>query len=157
MTTFGHVGAAGKRATLNLNPRLPRLIWGASIVAIPSGAESLMAPDDLLAELRTVREAVAAVGATILAGWQNWLERPRSAESAANLAGYLALCHRDLRPIQTALMALGVSSLGRAEARVPVNLDATLASLAAVGEGSGDTGAGRVDVPSRQRAVGRGS
>lgn len=92
-----------------------------------------MAPDDLLAELQAVRGAVASEGAAILAGWQDWIVRPRFAESAANLAGYLALRHRDLREMQTALMALGLSSLGRAEGRVLANLDATLASLAAVG------------------------
>lgn len=91
-----------------------------------------MTPDDLLAELRAVREAVATEGAAILAGWQDWIARPRFAESAANLASYLALRHRDLRPMQIALMTLGLSSLGRAEGRVLVNLDATLASLAAV-------------------------
>ena len=91
-----------------------------------------MTPDGLLAELRVVREAVAMEGAAILAGWQDCIARPRFAENAANLPSYLALRHRDLRPMQTALMTLGLSSLGRAEGRVLVNLDATLASLAAV-------------------------
>ena len=91
-----------------------------------------MTPDELLGELRAVRDKVASEGAEILRGWRPWIDRPRFAESAANLAGYLALRHHDLRPLQSALMVLGLSSLGRAEGRVLVNLDATLASLASV-------------------------
>ena len=91
-----------------------------------------MVPGELLAELRAVRAAVAAEGETILDGWRPWIERPGFLESAANLACYLALRHRDLRRLQDGLMALGLSSLGRAEGRVLATLDATIASLAAV-------------------------
>jgi pyruvate kinase len=49
--------------------------------------------------------------------------------SALNLAHYLALRRRDLRELQPRLTALGLSSLGRCEARVKANLDALVATL----------------------------
>lgn len=51
---------------------------------------------------------------------------------ALNLAAWLALRRRDLRPLQTSLMALGLSSLGRLEGRVFEALSAVRASLAAI-------------------------
>ena len=48
--------------------------------------------------------------------------------SARNLAFYLALRHHDLRDLQLELMPLGLSSLGRCEARVMPSLDAVLAA-----------------------------
>lgn len=92
----------------------------------------IMEPVELSAELRALRGAVAAEGEGILERWRPWIERAGFAESAANLACYLALRHRDLRWLQGELMALGLSSLGRAEGRVLVSLDATAASLAVV-------------------------
>ena len=91
-----------------------------------------MSDTELLSELLALRAAVAREGAAILAGWRPWVERDRFVESAANLACYLALRHRDLRALQDELMVLGLSSLGRAEGRVLANLDATASSLAAV-------------------------
>ena len=52
--------------------------------------------------------------------------------SATNLAAWLALRRRDLRPLQQSLMALGLSSLGRLEGRVLEALAAVRASLAAI-------------------------
>lgn len=52
--------------------------------------------------------------------------------SALNLAAWLALRRRDLRPLQQSLMALGLSSLGHLEGRVQEALSAVRASLAAV-------------------------
>jgi len=49
---------------------------------------------------------------------------------ALNMAHYLALRERDMRPLQEALTPWGLSSLGRSEARVLANLDAVLISLA---------------------------
>jgi pyruvate kinase len=91
-----------------------------------------MNPSELLEALGGLRGAVATEAEAILAGWQPWVERPEFAESAGNLACYLALRHRDLRRVQDELMVLGLSSLGRLEGRVMANLDAVLASLAAV-------------------------
>ncbi|MEH1909518.1 MAG: hypothetical protein V7L05_19070 [Nostoc sp.] len=53
-------------------------------------------------------------------------------DSSLNLAYYLALRRHDLRLLQTALMPWGISSLGRIEARVLPNLDAVIATLAAI-------------------------
>ncbi|HEY5991195.1 MAG TPA: pyruvate kinase, partial [Candidatus Udaeobacter sp.] len=53
-------------------------------------------------------------------------------QSALNLAHYLVLRRHDLRPLQQALVPLGVSSLGRCEAHVLPTLDAVLATLAAI-------------------------
>ncbi|MDR2211999.1 MAG: hypothetical protein LBE21_00015 [Pseudomonadales bacterium] len=81
--------------------------------------------EDLLVQIQTESAAT-------LAEW-----RPRIADqgfigSASNLAAYLALRHRDLRPLQRKLMALGLSSLGRIESRVFPSLQALNASLAAI-------------------------
>jgi pyruvate kinase len=58
--------------------------------------------------------------------------------SALNLAAYLALRRRELRPLQRRLMALGLSSLGRAESRVIPTLAAVRAAAAALlGRSSG--------------------
>lgn len=48
---------------------------------------------------------------------------------AANLAAYLALRRRDLRPLQHRLALLGLSSLGRAESHVLASVDAVLSML----------------------------
>lgn len=64
--------------------------------------------------------------------WAEHIVRPEFSESARNLANYLALRHRDLRPLQRPLMALGLSSLGRLESRVLPTLMAVRAALAAL-------------------------
>ena len=54
----------------------------------------------------------------------------------------LALRRYDLRPLQTALMPWGLSSLGRIEGRVMPNLDAVIATLEVIcGSKSVRTGA----------------
>ncbi len=80
----------------------------------------------MLAELRA---EVAGQGARILAGWRPSIERPQFLPSARNLAHYIAFRRYDLRELQEQLMPLGLSSLGRCEARVMENLDAVLATL----------------------------
>jgi pyruvate kinase len=64
--------------------------------------------------------------------WNTAIERAGFEQSALNLARYMALRRRDLRPIQRHLMALGLSSLGRLEGRVLPTLVAVRASLAAL-------------------------
>lgn len=54
---------------------------------------------------------------------------PNYRRSATNLLHYLALRRRDLRPLQLRLAALGLSSLGRAEAHVLATFDAVLEVL----------------------------
>lgn len=51
---------------------------------------------------------------------------PDRRESARNLLHYIALRRRDRRPLQTRLAALGLSSLGRAEAQALATIDAVL-------------------------------
>src|ERR1700735_5108720 len=54
---------------------------------------------------------------------------PRHRPSARNLLHYLALRQRDMRPLQTQLAALGLSSLGRSEANTLAGLNAVLGAL----------------------------
>jgi pyruvate kinase len=84
----------------------------------------------LLAELIALRQDVTTLGLSQHEEWRPWIVRPAFNDSARNLANYLALRGRDLRPLQRRLMALGLSSLGRSEARVVPNLDALIACLA---------------------------
>jgi pyruvate kinase len=86
-------------------------------------------PAELLAEVRRVRDAVAAGAEALMARWAPRLERGAYRESAANLAAYLALRRLDLRPLQAALAPWGLSSLGRSESRVMPSLDAIIANL----------------------------
>ena len=54
---------------------------------------------------------------------------PAYRQSAANLIHYLSLRQHDIRSLQDELAALGLSSLGRAEAHVMWTLDAVLDAL----------------------------
>ncbi len=67
-----------------------------------------------------------------MASWRGLIERETFEDSAANLAAYLALRHRDLRPLQRKLMIHGLSSLGRLEGRVMPTLLAVRSALAAL-------------------------
>jgi len=73
---------------------------------------------------------ISAEAAQISATWAPKLAGSDYAESAENLAQYLALRHRDLRDLQNRLMAAGLSSLGRAESRVMPTLMAIRRMLA---------------------------
>ena len=88
-------------------------------------ADNLQEPDpsELLTTLRALRAELAADGARRFRDWRRHIRRPRFAGSALNLAHYLALRRRDLRPLQRVLMRYGLSSLGRLESRVLVTLD----------------------------------
>lgn len=72
---------------------------------------------------------MAEQGAQIFDEWRPSIERAEFLPSAQNLARYIALRRHDLRALQEDLMPLGMSSLGRCEARVLENLDAVLATL----------------------------
>ena len=81
----------------------------------------------VLEELTAVRAGVlaeAAAAEALLGG-----VHAEQVASARNLLHYLALRRRDLRPLQSRLAALGLSSLGRAESHVLATLDAVLAAL----------------------------
>jgi len=87
----------------------------------------------LASELEALRRDVAHEGCETYRRWRPRLKRRSFRPSALNLAAYLALRRRDLRALQTALMPLGLSSLGRCESRVIANLDAVRAALAGLG------------------------
>lgn len=55
-------------------------------------------------------------------------------KSGANLLHYLALRHKDIRPLQKKLASLGLSSLGRTEAHVLASLNSLLAVLSSLGQ-----------------------
>jgi pyruvate kinase len=81
----------------------------------------------LIGQLCTLRAEILAREATL----GPWLKAVDTSYriSACNLAHYLALRHRDLRPLQQALDQIGLSSLGQAEANVLANLDKILRIL----------------------------
>nr|WP_294554645.1 pyruvate kinase [uncultured Rhodopila sp.] len=93
----------------------------------PAQADRLAA---LYQEVTELGRAVRAEAEDILAGWPAVPDERGFAPSAANLAHYLALRRRDLRPLQRRLMTFGLSSLGRLESRVLPGLDAVAATLA---------------------------
>ena len=93
---------------------------------------------EILSLYRQIDELIDAIGRegdARLAGWATEIVRPEFAESARNLAHYLAVRRRDLCGLQQPLMALGLSSLGRLESRVLPTLCAVRSALAAL---SGD-------------------
>ncbi|PPS45456.1 pyruvate kinase [Chroococcidiopsis sp. TS-821] len=89
-------------------------------------------PRTLLQTLQQLRQSVHAEGQKIFNQWRNRISKRSFLISGLNLAYYLALRQHDLRQVQAALMPLGLSSLGRCEARVLPNLDAIIASLGAI-------------------------
>jgi pyruvate kinase len=83
--------------------------------------------DDLINRLTEIRRALAESEKPL----QEKLKgiHPTYLKSARNLAHYVTLRHRDIRPLQQELAELGLSSLGRAEAHVMATLDAVLAAI----------------------------
>ncbi len=85
--------------------------------------------EDILAELRRVRDHVVDQGAEMLARWEPRITRDAFREGAVNLAHYLALRQLDLRAIQAALRPLGLASLARIESHVLPSLQSIIANL----------------------------
>jgi pyruvate kinase len=83
--------------------------------------------DDLIKRLDEIRRALTESETAL----ETRLDRihPTYLKSARNLARYIALRHRDIRPLQQELAQLGLSSLGRAEAHVMATLDAVFAAV----------------------------
>ena len=81
----------------------------------------------LLAELTAIRTEMVQEAVKAQALLDNI--DPRFRASARNLLHYLVLRRRDLRPLQTRLAELGLSSLGRAESHVLAAIDAVLDTL----------------------------
>ena len=78
-----------------------------------------------------LRSDVLAEGETLLNVWRPRIQRDAFQTGARNLALYLALRRRDLRPLQRTLGRWGLSSLGRSESHVQPTLDAVVALLEA--------------------------
>ena len=72
--------------------------------------------------------------------------RPRNRRSAANLIHYVELRNHDVRAVQEQLVALGLSSLGRAESHVMATVDAVLAHVAGLCAHDAPHAAARVSV-----------
>lgn len=110
--------------------------------------EELTAPEVLLGRLLQVRQEIVADSEHIREGWNVEIspERERFTYSVNNLAHYLALRRRDLRPVQDELRPWGLSSLGRIEAQVMPNLDAVIATVAQIANTPGNNVPARPDV-----------
>lgn len=106
---------------------------GKGRTVVESGAGVAMPEAEALFEqLDDLRAAVSEESQEIVQSWRSMIERPAFVASEHNLAAYLALRRRDLRPLQDQLAPLGLSSIGRLEGRVLANLDAVLAALGAI-------------------------
>ena len=91
--------------------------------------------DDVLA----LRLRAAEQGRAAFRKWRPRIERPLFRLGALNFGHYLAFRRQDLRPLQRRLMALGLSSLGRAEGRVMASLDAVILALHGLAGGPAPT------------------
>ena len=100
------------------------------LLQIPDESRATEAVREILRQLLALRTNVADVGEMLTNRWHPLVADTSFKQSALNLAHYLALRRYDLRPLQQALVPLGVSSLGRCEAHVLPTLDAVLATLA---------------------------
>jgi len=96
---------------------------------------------ELLARMRLLLAQVDLGGREIFERWRTGIGRRAFIPAAWNFAAYLALRQIDLREIQTLLMPLGLSSLGRCEGRVRPNLEAVVEALAALCGGAAPVGA----------------
>jgi pyruvate kinase len=81
----------------------------------------------LLGEVKTLRDDIETRAAELKAEWGAAAEKTPS--RALNLSHYIALRGHDITDLQHRLAALGLSSLGRSEARVAASLDALIATL----------------------------
>jgi pyruvate kinase len=81
--------------------------------------------------MRALNAEVDSEARAIFEEWRPAIRRRVFTLGAWNFAAYLALRSRDIRPLQTALMPLGLSSLGRCEARVRPNIAAVIEALGA--------------------------
>lgn len=91
--------------------------------------------EQLIEELNGIRAEMLELEQSV--GEKQLGLNPAQVESARNLVHYMALRRRDIRELQETLAALGLSSLGRAEAHVKNNVEALLALLRRLcGEGA---------------------
>lgn len=112
-------------------------------VASPPVPESNQV-EQLIEELSDIREEMLKLEESV--GEKQLGLNPAQVESARNLIHYMALRGRDIRELQETLAALGLSSLGRAEAHVKNNVEALLALLGRL-SGAGTPPAGYSPAP----------
>lgn len=91
----------------------------------------------LLGRLADLRMQVAQDGEALYQRWEKDITRDVFHDSARNLAHYLALRRHDLQELQWELIPLGLSSLGRLEARVMPTIDSVVASCALIAGAQG--------------------
>ncbi len=96
--------------------------------------DALSDPRSLLTIMHQLRQDITREAEQQYKLWEPEIQQPSFVPSAQNLAAYLSLRKRDLRPLQTALMPWGLSSLGRSESRVVPSLDAVISTLATIVE-----------------------
>ncbi len=89
-------------------------------------------PESIYEELVNLRAQIIQDSDAIISQWSPIIRRRAYVLSVRNLAHYMALRRHDLRPIQRQLTVLGLSSLGRSEARVMPTLTSVSATLARV-------------------------
>jgi pyruvate kinase len=89
-----------------------------------------------IAALRTELDSLYADIQSVAAEGRNFINgvSPIHRDSASNLIHYLGLRRHDLRALQPRLSALGLSSLGRSEARVMASVEAVRAALQALAD-----------------------
>src|ERR1700690_4429944 len=100
---------------------------------VPTTSTADPAPDTsvtLVDSLLELRQQVEKEGRARFDRWRPKLKGLAFRPGALNMAHYLALRKRAMRPVQQALTPWGLSSLGRSEGRVLANLDAVPISLA---------------------------
>lgn len=122
-------------------------------MALPTTEATGPSIDALRTALEQIRaDMLAEVDANID---QLDLVHPSQRLSAINLLHYLAFRRRDLRSLQYRLAALGLSSLGRAEAHVMATIDAVLNLLNRLDGRPGQrlAGAGQIDFESGGRLL----
>ena len=84
----------------------------------------------LALRLQELRTATLQTQLELMERWHPHLHHRHYLPSAANLAAYVGLRRHDLRELQAALAAVGLSSLGRSEGHVMATLDAVCYALA---------------------------
>lgn len=94
------------------------------------GDASVSGIPTLLNQLLRLREDIVQEATGWLQRFTADFPEGRFTPSAVNLAHYLALRRRDLRPLQDQLAALGLSSLGRGESHILDNLNRVVDILA---------------------------
>ena len=86
----------------------------------------------LLGRLVDLRTRVKSDGEKLYHTWKDGIKRESFKYSASNLADYMALRRHELQEIQWELVPIGLSSLGRLEARVMPTLDSVVTSCARI-------------------------